>query len=77
MLSALHYYWTTTNGYRMRPWRSPYVRWRIETFWGPRAEPLTAARFFGLMWQERRRMAEFLRWAEAYSRAAARARSAS
>ena len=63
MLSALRYYWITAKGYRLRPWQSPYLRWRMETFFGPKAEPLTAHRFFTLLWQERRRMQEFVRWA--------------
>ncbi len=65
MLSALRYYWITARGYRLRPWKSPYLRWRMETFFGPKAEPLTARRFFTLLWQERRRMQEFVRWADA------------
>jgi hypothetical protein len=67
LLSALRYYWITARGYRLRPWRSPYLRWRMETFFGPQADPLTASRFLTLMWQERRRMAEFIAWANAVS----------
>ena len=66
MRATLRYYWMTTKGYRLRPWRSPYIRWRMETFFGPKAEPLGAVRFFSLMWQERRRMREFIVWAEKY-----------
>jgi hypothetical protein len=40
----------------------------METFFGPEAEPLTPDRFCALMWRERRRLAEFLRWAEDYRR---------
>jgi hypothetical protein len=68
MLSALHYYWITAKGYRLCPWRSPYIRWRMETFFGPEAEPLDASRLFHLMWRERGRLAEFLRWAAEYRR---------
>jgi hypothetical protein len=68
MFRALRYYWTTAKGYRLRPWRSPYIRWRMETFFGGEAEPLGAARFFRLMWRERRRLGEFLRWAEEFRR---------
>ena len=64
MLRALRYYWMAAKGYRLRPWRSPYVRWRMETFFGSEASPPDAIRFFGLLWRERRRLAEFLRWAE-------------
>jgi len=69
MLSALRYYWITAKGYRARPWRSPYIRWRMETFFGSEQEPLTARRFLGLLWRERRRLQEFLRWVEEYRRA--------
>jgi hypothetical protein len=68
VLSALRYYWITAKGYRLRPWQSPYLRWRMETFFGPQAEPLTARRFFTLLWQERRRMREFVRWTGANRR---------
>src|SRR5580704_9539814 len=34
MLTALRYYWITAKGYRLRPWASPYIRWRLETFFG-------------------------------------------
>jgi hypothetical protein len=68
MLSALRYYWIAAKGYRLRPWRSPYIQWRMETFFGPEAEPLGPGRFFHLLWRERRRLAEFLRWTEEYRR---------
>jgi len=68
MLTALRYYWTASKGYRLRPWRSPYIRWRMETFFGPEAAPPGPGRFFHLLWRERHRLAEFLRWAEEYRR---------
>jgi hypothetical protein len=40
----------------------------METFFGPEAEPATPLRFFSLLWRERRRLREFLRWAEGYRR---------
>jgi hypothetical protein len=66
MLSALRYYWMAAKGYRLRPWQSPYIRWRMETFFGPAATPLPPARFAGLLWRERRRLLEFLRWTRTY-----------
>ena len=68
MLSAFRYYWMAAKGYRVCPWRSPYIRWRMETFFGPEADPLTAGRLCRLLWRERRRLREFLRWAEEYRR---------
>ena len=66
MLSAFRYYWITCKGYRLAPWRSPYIKWRMETFFGREAEPLDAARFFRLLWRQRRRLLEFLRWTREY-----------
>ena len=62
------YYWTASRGFRLRPWKSPYLRWRMETFFGPEAEPPGPSRFFALLWRERRRLREFLAWADDYRR---------
>jgi hypothetical protein len=62
MLTAVRYYWITTKGYRLRPWQSPYIRWRLETYFGKQAAELDARGFMRLMWSERARMARFLRW---------------
>jgi hypothetical protein len=66
MWAALRYYWVASKGHRLRPWKSPYIRWRMETFFGAQAEPATAGHFLELLWRERRRLGEFLRWAEDY-----------
>ena len=60
MLNALRYYWIIAAGYRLRPWASPYLRWRLETFFGGEAADLDAEKFFRLMWRERARMESFL-----------------
>ena len=62
MWNALRYYWIISKGYRFRPWRSPYIRWRLETFFGHEATDLDAWKFFYLMWRERARMNRFLDW---------------
>src|ERR1700691_2513697 len=62
LLNAIHYYWITAKGYRLRPWRSPYLRWRLETFFGPEAADLNAPQFFAHLWRERKRMRRFLAW---------------
>lgn len=64
MLSAFRYYWISAKGYRLRPWQSPYLRWRLETFFGKEAAELDAGKFFGLLWRERARMRRFLKWAD-------------
>lgn len=62
MLNALRYYWIVAKGYRLAPWKSPYLRWRMETFFGSAAADLDAGKFFRLMWTERERMRRFLAW---------------
>lgn len=64
MLNALRYYWITAKGYRLRPWASPYLRWRLETYFGEEAADLNARKFFSLLWRERASMERFLEWVE-------------
>jgi hypothetical protein len=69
MLNALRYYWIISKGYRFRPWASPYIQWRMETFFGHEAANLDARKFFALMWRERARMERFLDWVATRRRA--------
>jgi hypothetical protein len=62
MLNALRYYWIISKGYRLRPWKSPYIQWRMETFFGSDAAALDARKFFRLIWRDRARMERFLEW---------------
>jgi hypothetical protein len=62
MFNALRYYWIVARGHRFTPWRSPYIQWRMETFFGHDAAGLNAGKFFSLMWRERARMKRFLGW---------------
>ena len=66
----LGFLWQATRGYRLHPWDSPYLRWRIETYWGLHAESITPAQLRAFAWQHRAELWRFLRWA-----AAARSRS--
>jgi hypothetical protein len=68
MLYALRYYWRLAQGYRLRPWRSPLVRWRLETLFGIHADELTCQQFSHLLWQNRRRVEAFLHWADEMER---------
>ena len=72
MFTAVHYYWITAKGYRLRPWASPYVRWRLETFFGGDMHALSAAQFFRLLWGERSRFENFLAWVAERRRAQSR-----
>ena len=58
----LQFLWVATRGYRFRPWDSPYLRWRIETYCGIPAESITRQIFFRFMWTERASLFEYLRW---------------
>lgn len=55
--------WRMSRGHRLRPWRSPYLRWRIETYWGLHADRISGAQFRKFVWRHRREMLRFLRWA--------------
>lgn len=72
MLNALRYYWITSKGYRLRPWKSPYLQWRMETFFGPAAANLAARQFLRLLWTERARLRRFLAWVAEMQRHARR-----
>ena len=62
MLEALRFFWNATRGSRLRPWRSPYLRWRVETYSGLRAETVGLREMLGLLWGERRQVVRYLRW---------------
>ena len=62
MFTALRYYWVTAKGYRFCPWASPYIRWRLETFFGGDMHALKSSQFFRLIWGERARFRHFLSW---------------
>jgi hypothetical protein len=55
--------WRMSRGYRLRPWRSPYLRWRIETYSGLHAETITFRQFWEFTWKTRRELLRYLRWA--------------
>lgn len=57
--------WALTKGYRLTPWRSPYLRWRVETYAGTPAAEITAPQFLRFAWNQRRELLRYLRWAQA------------
>ncbi len=63
MLKTLKYYWIVARGFRLKPWNSPYLRWRFETFLGKEAADLNARKFFHLTWKYRAQMEKFVDWA--------------
>ena len=54
--------WSSSRGYRLRPWQSPYLRWRIETYSGIPAESIGADAFFRFLWAERQSLGKYLAW---------------
>jgi hypothetical protein len=59
---VLRYLWQTTAGYRLRPWKSPYLCWRIETYSGIAADQVTFATFWRFVWRERTALWRHLLW---------------
>jgi hypothetical protein len=55
--------WRLSGGYRLRPWRSPYLRWRIETYWGLHAEQIDRKTFWRFVREHRGELLRYLRWA--------------
>ena len=60
--------WRLSRGYRLRPWRSPYLRWRIETYSGLRAERITFGQFWEFTWKQRKVLVRYLQWAAEMSK---------
>ena len=67
MWSATTLMWSATKGYRLCPWRSPYLRWRMETWSGMHADSITARAFLGFAWQHRPDLWRYLQWAASNS----------
>ena len=62
MVQSILFLWRATRGHRFTPWRSPYLRWRMETYTGKRAETITFADLWRLALREWRQLLRFLRW---------------
>jgi hypothetical protein len=62
MRNAVCFLWNATRGHRLRPWRSDYLRWRIETYSGRKADTIGARDFFRFVWHEKGQLSRFLYW---------------
>ncbi|WP_158751820.1 hypothetical protein [Acidobacterium sp. S8] len=62
MLASFRFLWNATRGHRLRPWRSEYIKWRIETYSGMKAEKLQTRDILGFVWSEKRNLLRFLKW---------------
>jgi hypothetical protein len=62
MLEGLRFLWNATRGHRLRPWRSEYLKWRLETFTGKHAEEVGSRDFWRFLAAERGQVLRFLHW---------------
>ncbi|MHB8302966.1 MAG: hypothetical protein ACYDC6_09040 [Acidobacteriaceae bacterium] len=53
------------RGHWLHPWRSPYLRWRMETYSGIPAETIDARIFWKFLIAEKGRLLHFLLWTAA------------
>jgi hypothetical protein len=74
MWNLLSHYCIAARGYKLNPWDSPYLRWRLETFLGKEAENLSASRFLKILWKYRHQMQNFVDWAAERRRVQSRLR---
>jgi hypothetical protein len=62
VVRSARFLWNATRGSRLRPWRSEYLRWRMETYTGKPAGTLRLKDFTDLMMNEHRQFLRFLVW---------------
>jgi hypothetical protein len=62
MWYLLRFLWNATRGHHLAPWRSPFLRWRIETYTGVKMKDIGFLEFFEFMWKERAELFRFLQW---------------
>jgi hypothetical protein len=62
MNEGLRFLWTATRGHRLRPWRSEYLKWRLETYSGLHAEDVRLGDFLRFLVSERRQLLRFGQW---------------
>jgi len=62
MFASVRFVWNATRGHRLAPWKSEYLKWRIETFSGKKAETLRGRDVFKFVWESRGELVDFLRW---------------
>jgi hypothetical protein len=62
MRKILRFMWKATRGHRLTPWRSPYLRWRIETYTGVKMDKIGFIEFWLFLWRERQALLRFMEW---------------
>jgi hypothetical protein len=72
MFAPLRFVWNATRGHRLAPWKSEYLKWRIETFSGKKAESLRGRDVVHFVWESRWELLDFLMWTGRLEREARR-----
>ncbi len=62
MWYLIRFLWNATRGHHLTPWRSPYLRWRIETYTGVKMTDIGFLEFCEFTWKERADLVRFLQW---------------
>ena len=62
LFAPLRFIWNATRGHRLAPWRSEFLRWRVETYSGKPAETLKFRDILGFAWSSRWELLSFLAW---------------
>ena len=62
MRELLRFFWNSTRGHRLAPWRSPYLRWRMETYSGLKMDKIGFFEFWAFLFKERKQLNRFLHW---------------
>lgn len=62
MFAPIRFMWNATRGNRLTPWRSEYLKWRVETYSGQKAETLTSKKIMNFVWISRWELLSFLLW---------------
>lgn len=65
MIGAVRFLQNATRGHRLRPWRSEFLKWRIETYSGKYAASIDKDTFWRFVWEQKWELLKFLRWTTA------------
>jgi hypothetical protein len=62
VIAAIRFVWNATRGHRLRPWHSEYLKWRIETYSGMKADEIKPKDMVRFVWREKWSILHFLKW---------------
>ena len=62
VIGPIRFLWNATRGHRWTPWRSEYLKWRIETYSGIPAPTIHTSIFWKFFMNQKGPLLSFLRW---------------